>query len=412
MHILLAYSTRHFNPERPGEAGNGSAAILAGTLYRLLSRFGSVEYVDGLNPPQKLGRAHYDLLVSILGGIAPLCRLARFDTVCLFAVNMHPAERNRILDDFNAAYRVCDSHTLDKSIVSLAALDDVDRADAIFLVGNRATLQSFVAHGVEPRRLRCFNYASALPPCASLAADRPEGNHFVYAATEMCMRKGFDIVAELFTRAAREGFPFQLTVIGAEGGKTYAAKLARLKQELGARLRVEGWVPSSSERYPAILRQNDFILFPSLEEGQAGSVLDALACGLIPIVTPQTGIDCSPLGYLEPALHSEMNERILRHALALKPAAIQQLANETIAYYAARHLGWETALEEALRLLIETGRANPESAQAAEMTASPPPRRAGFVRRRIAGPGAWVLRFLCPSKQKRKRLYNYYRLSR
>lgn len=415
MHILLAYSTRHFNPGSPGEAGNGSAAILAGTLYSLLSRFGSVEYVDGLNPPRKLGRPHYDLLVSILGGITPLCRLAKFDKICLFAVNMHPAERNRILDNFHAAYRVCDSHTLDKSIVSLATLDDIDRADAIFLVGNHTTLQSFITHGVKPHRLRCINYASALPPCeiSDPAAERPEGYRFVYAATEMCLRKGFDIVAELFTEAAREGLPFRLTIIGAEGNATYAAKLARLKEHLAERLCVEGWVPSSSDRYAELLRQNDFLIFPSLEEGQAGSVLDALACGLIPMVTPQTGIDCSPLGYLEAALHSTRNATVLRRALALEPDAIQKLRHETAAYYAAHHLGWKEELEEALRLFIETGRARPEErtapACAATGTAQP---RAGFMRRYFAGPGAWVLRFICPSKQKRKRLYNYYRLSR
>lgn len=413
MHILLAYSTRHYLPDAPGEAGRSSAAVLASTLHAILSRFGEVEYVDGLNPPRRLKRRHYDLLVSILGGITPLCRRAQFDKVCLFAVNMHPVERNRILDHFNDAYQVCDAHTLDKSIVSLTVLDDIDRADAIFLVGNDTVRESYIRYGVRPRMLRCFNYASALPATTSsprTGDGRTPGARFVYAATEMCLRKGFDIVAELFSEAARRGKDFYLTIIGGEGSKVYAAKLAELQQTLGQRLRIEGWVPSDSDRYPELLRQNDFIIFPSLEEGQAGSVLDALACGLVPIVTPQTGIDCSPLGMLEPALHSQRNKCILDRALDADENEVSALKQQTAAYYTARHLSWRGELEEAFRLFLETGRIYPEGTAHIEDTCATP-RRLSWVRRNLAAPGAWLLRFLCPSKQKRKRLYNFYRLA-
>lgn len=414
MHILLAYSTRHFQPDAASKAGRSSAAVLAGALHDILSRFGEVEYVDGLNPPRRLQRRHYDLLVSILGGISPLCRRARFDKVCLFAVNMHPVERNSILDRFNAAFHVCDARTLDKSIVSLATLDDIGRADAILLAGNETVRQSYVRHSVDPARLRCFNYASALPAAGPImrSEKRPAtANRFAYAATEMCLRKGFDIVAELFSGAARRGKNFHLTVIGGRGSKTYAAKLAALQQELGERISVEGWVPSDSERYPELLRQNDFIIFPSLEEGQAGSVLDALACGLVPIVTPQTGIDCSPLGMLEPTLHSQRNKRILDRAFEAGENEVNALKQQTAAYYAARHLPWRSELEEAFRLFLKTGRIHPEGAARNDA----PCRKTApisWARRYLAAPGAWLLRFLCPSKQKRKRLYNYCRMAR
>ncbi len=413
MRILLAYSTHHFDPACPEKAGKASAAVLARTLYGILSGFGDVEYVDGLKPPKKLRHRHYDLLVSILGGISPLCCVAHFDKVLLFAVNMHPVERNAILDRFNRRHCVCDAHSLDKTIVSLSTLDDIERADAIFLVGNGTVRDSFIHRGVAADKVRALNYASGLPLREKSELDIPgKTPRFVYAATEMCLRKGFDIVAELFSRAAAEGRDFRLSIIGGKGSKSYAAKLEALKETLGDKLNVEGWVPSESARYPALLKQHDYIIFPSLEEGQAGSVLDALACGLVPLVTRETGVDLSPFGFLEAELGSAENAAILNRAMAAEAAERAELKGLTLDYYAEHHLPWVEHMQQAVTHFLKTGEVFeagqcPPCCSGASAAAPVTP-----WRRYLLAPLAWAARFFCPAKQKRKRLYNYYRASR
>lgn len=357
MKILLAYSKRHFDPA-VRSADNGlrfsSAAILAAGLYEILSRFGEVDYVDGLEPPRSLPRRHYDLLVSILGGISPLHRLAGFDKTVLFAVNMHPAERNRILHEFNVRYRVCGQALLDRTCVFLKTLDDIKAADAVFMVGNGEVLRSYVRRGVPRSRLRCFNYASALEPVKKTQAS-PGAPVFVYAATEMCLRKGFDIMSRLMEQAARAGENFRLLVIGAAGAGQYRRKLESLQALLGPRMAYGGWVDSSSREYAALLDEGDFILFPSLEEGQAGSVLDAMARGLVPIVTRAAGIDCSPFGFLRPELDSPDNLRIIFRALHAAPEERLRLSRAAGRVYADLHLGWREPLARAFGYLLNHG---------------------------------------------------------
>ncbi len=411
MRILLAYSTYHFDPACPEKARKESAGVLARTLYTMLSRFGEVDYVDGLNPPTTLPHSHYDLLVSILGGITPLCRMASFGNICLFAVNMHPAERNAILDRFHDRYRVCDTRSVDKAIVSLETLDDIERADAIFLVGNDTVRESFLNQGIAPQKVRALNYASALPlPEPSELEASGKTPRFVYVATEMCLRKGFDIMVELFTQAAEEGRDFHLSIIGREGNKTYASKLEQLKLTLGDKLTVEGWVPAETNAYPELLRKNDFVILPSLEEGQVGSVLDALACGLIPIVTREAGIDISPLGFLEGELGSAENKAIFNSALEASEEEIANLKQVSLAHYIAHHLPWETELQKAFEYFLETGDAHDSESSADEEAATQP--SASAWSRYVMAPLAYGARYLCPSKQKRKRLYNYYRTAR
>ncbi len=38
------------------------------------------------------------------------------------------------------------------------------------------------------------------------------------------------------------------------------------------------------------------LVLPSLAEGQAGTLLEAMSCGCIPIATPQTGVDAAAYG--------------------------------------------------------------------------------------------------------------------
>lgn len=350
MNILLAYSAKHFNPEKENSAERNfsasSAATLARTLYHILREMGHVEYVDGLKPPKKLARKHYDLMVGIQGSITPLSKLATFDKVVLFAVNMHPRTRNRILQDFNQRYKVCSQKHIDRNTVHFRQLDDIQRADAVFLVGNATVARSFLQNGKALSSIRRFNYASALPLRAADTLSPDSVPRILYVSTEMCLRKGFDILSNMLTKF--QDTPYMCGIIGGSGDADYQYKLSNLQKQLGDKIHLHGWVDSSSPEYRNLLQQYDFVLFPSLEEGQAGSVLDAMSQGLIPLITRETGIDFAPLGYFLPALDSEHNEDILKHALSLAKGQILSLQKQTLQYYQRYHLYWQNNLKRAL----------------------------------------------------------------
>ena len=362
MNILLAYSAKHFNPLQGEETSQtfsaSSAATLARSLYHILKEMGDVEYVDGLRPPKKLARKHYDLLVGIQGSISPLCRIATFDKVVLFAVNMHPRSRNEILQQFNRQYRVCSQKHVDRNTVHLKQLSDIKRADSIFLVGNATVARSFLQDGREISSIRRFNYASALPCRAEDSLVPGDMPRLLYVTTEMCLRKGFDIVADMLQKL--QDVPFVCGIIGGAGESDYQSKLSDLQQRFGAKVHLHGWVDSGKPAYKELLQKYDFVLFPSLEEGQAGSVLDAMSQGLIPLITRETGIDFAPLGYLHPELNCEHNNNILQQAVSMSKEQVLKLQQQTLRYYRIYHLNWQGNLKRAFRNLLHSGTPWPE----------------------------------------------------
>lgn len=405
MDILLAYSRRHFDPAQP-EQSTGSAGSLARAWYELLSRYGKVDYVDGLAPPCRLKRQHYDLLVGIQGAVSPLKRIATFDRTILFAVNMHPVERNARLMQFWKTTSVCSKRHLLRNRVSLRVLEDYQQVDAVFLVGNRTVEQSFLSCGIPQKKLYCFNYAS------SLALGKPIGQHrlphLLYTATEMCLRKGADLVIELLTWALEEGYLFHVDIIGQVLGE-YKDKITELQEKLGENLSVHGWVDAASTAYRELLQKNDFILFPSLEEGQAGSVLDALSQGLVPLVTRETGISHAPLGWLESRMFSQRNREIIRRALSLASSERLALQAGVCAYYVSEHVPWKQRMAEALDDFLHDRSQQRQAPTSPEVFSLP---RFSWWARNLGAPLARVGSYLSPSRQGRKQLDNYWRLSR
>jgi glycosyltransferase involved in cell wall biosynthesis len=64
-----------------------------------------------------------------------------------------------------------------------------------------------------------------------------------------------------------------------------------------------GWIDSRAPEYARILQGCRFAYVPTYEEGQMGSLLEAMHCGCVPITTRASGID----------------DRVLEHAVIVEP---------------------------------------------------------------------------------------------
>lgn len=362
MKILLSYSKRHFDPSRPEgkhEHWGSSASILARSLYQQLSELGDVTYIDAFNDEHlSIKCKKFDLFVGIYSNFSTILREATIKRSVFFAVNMHPTERNLRLRNF-----VKESGLPDEAFASWDMADEKSikrafgQADSILCVGNTEIYNSYIKHGIPKDKIKMLNYSVG---SAQLAKGKnPQPKRFVYVASEIGLRKGFDILHQLFTDPKIVKQKFHLTIFGIPSTPFYEAKLAKLKAKLGPKLIVKGWVDSASKNYADILQKSSFIIFPSLEEGQAGTVLDAMRRGVVPVITPQTGIDFSPLGFLQPELKSVHNKQILLSALAADVATIEELRVKTLDYYKLFHADNAAVFAEALRE-VQTGNVYPK----------------------------------------------------
>lgn len=94
--------------------------------------------------------------------------------------------------------------------------------------------------------------------------------------------------------------------------------LAQTKED--KRIKYFGWVDSKDPKYLQILYASDFIVFPSLGEGQPGTVTEAMEAGCLPLVSKEAGIDYSTYPY------ERGNEAVfkLAHALTDEKFASEQ----------------------------------------------------------------------------------------
>jgi glycosyltransferase involved in cell wall biosynthesis/GT2 family glycosyltransferase len=358
MRFLLSYSSAHFDPSLPPEQQEqwgSSANVISRTLHDVLARRGEVTFIDAAAPSEVSGR-QFDFFVGIPRNFGKFLEVCNIDRSVLVGVNMHPQEHNDLLLDFMVRERLPTTalHPLDLHDVE-GRSRDIGAADWILLFGNVATLNSYVRHGVPIEKVKLVNYGSDLS-----GEDRPsqvtEGRtetSFLYCASEIGLRKGFDIVEGAMAEADLERLGARLHIAGAASYPHYRQRLEELEARLGSHVTNHGWLPANGSEYRELLTSVDYLFFPSLEEGQAGTVLDAMACGVIPLISANCGVDFAPLGFCELESSSAENLKLLGRACDLSAAERGRLREQTLEYYEEFHASFERQLDVAVEDLLE-----------------------------------------------------------
>jgi glycosyltransferase involved in cell wall biosynthesis len=108
-------------------------------------------------------------------------------------------------------------------------------------------------------------------------------------------RKGIDFAVEIWLQVARARPQAQFVILGPEYNLSMrASDIYSLLQE---RIKSSGmerhfkflWSPPSVEAVLRLLHAADIFLFPSRKEGTPSSVMEAMACGVVPVITPLDG---------------------------------------------------------------------------------------------------------------------------
>jgi len=351
MKILLSYSRYFFDPAKePKEHKHWgySASILARTLYRLLSEIGDVTYVDGDNFQSVSGR-EFDLFVGIASHFSDILDVCKVKKSIFWAVNMHPYERNRLIIDFYKRLNLPKEALVGSDLVDAKGISaSLQRADYILGVGNVETYNSYIRQGIPKNKIKILNYGVGKLPKTAVGGSIPPTRRFLYASSDIGLRKGFDLVYDLFVRAQERGINFRLDVVGNPMNPFYERKIKALEGALDGKMVYHGWVNSASSAYQEVFSHATYLVFPSLEEGQAGTVLDALRYGVIPLISSRAGIDFSPLGFLESEVDSPKNLEIIQQAANLPDSSVRNLQAKTRKYYSEFHESFETPLREAL----------------------------------------------------------------
>jgi glycosyltransferase involved in cell wall biosynthesis len=165
---------------------------------------------------------------------------------------------------------------------SMKMLEDTD----YILSPSSFVTRSFIERGFRADRILTNAYPVDLTCFRPAKRERPPGRALTIISTgSLSLRKGSPYMLEAF-RIVQKSVPqvrFLLTQIVEDSVKNIIREYGDLNIEWSPRL--------PHAQLANRLRGADIFVLPSLEEGLARTALEALACGLPVIVTPNTGAD-------------------------------------------------------------------------------------------------------------------------
>ncbi len=361
MKILLAYSKAHFDPSKKKSEHkywDSSANIISRNLYESLSKLGDVTYIDCWHREEieSVTNQEFDVFIGIIDKFADIVSKITAKKKILWAVNSHPTYRNNQLKTFMEREHLGQASLNDWDIVDDSFLESVNLADYIIGVGDNVTYNTYISEGVDKKKIKMVNYGVGETAKISNA----KSNRFLYLSSDIGLRKGFDIITAIFSHPAVLEKNFHLDIVGPISTKHYEKKMRVFEELTKGKVTYHGWVPADSKKYDDIVSNASFLVFPSLEEGQAGTVLDGLARGIIPISSQHSGVPFSPLGNFDLSTVSDTNVALILEALNLTKPELSSLRQHAKRYYEEFHGQWTKNLEETLDNVIHKDRLYPK----------------------------------------------------
>lgn len=226
-------------------------------------------------------------------------------------------------------------------------LQTVDETDFVLSPSSFVT-RSFLERGFRPEQVLRNVYPLDLSCFTPSPEPRPDRPLTIISTGSLSLRKGTPYLLEAFrlVRRQRPDARLLLSELFADNVRPILAKYRDLPIE---------WAPPlPHEALAARLRGADLFVLPSLEDGFARTVTEALACGLPAIATPNTGasdlivegVNGSVVPIRDPAALAESilawHERLLRRASP--PESLVDARQLSFEHFEAEFLGQLQAL--------------------------------------------------------------------
>lgn len=334
--VIIIYSKNHFNPTEDSARrllAFNSAANLARNIYTSLNQNGAeVIYRD--QKESLVETENVDMIFGILSAsFEKYCRKYPDAKKVLFLVNSHPLFRLKTLS--KEAQRNNVRLPRSEYISPFGPLRCLRAANNLLLIGNETVRHTFIDFGCFGKEIGLINSGVntdiLVPDSSKLPTDKIR---LLFCATDLGIRKGLFRLMSLWKKIAAipELKKIELIVLG---GNVSFKKQANDFLQKYPEINYHGWIDSTSDEYRTILQSAHIILGLSLEEGQVGSILEAMSAGAIPLITPECGIPFSSTTYNEDLYISKLKEYV-----TMTPAQLEEKRRQIRSYILQNH-SWE-----------------------------------------------------------------------
>jgi glycosyltransferase involved in cell wall biosynthesis len=169
-------------------------------------------------------------------------------------------------------------------------------------------------------------------------ADEPPAAPRLVSIGRLGEQKGHLVLIDAVARLAREGVPFELSLVG-DGPMRPSVERRIAEHGLDGRVRILGW--KSNEEVRRALLESRALVLPSFAEGLPVAFMEALALGR-PVVTTFVGgipelVEPGVTGWLVPAGAVDPLAEAIREVLRLPPRELARLGRAGAERVRSRH---------------------------------------------------------------------------
>lgn len=311
MKILLSSSHFHFNPKVDENKYFHSTGLTVKVFYQALKEFGEVDICNDKDTPTGL---NYDLLVSWPRNYNFLVKNNTFQKTACFLNCAEPSHLRRVL--------LMEAGRLGCKLSDSFFFDGYRDAPLFFILGRDFNRQRYQEAGVPKDKMVDAWYQEKAIPFKR--RERNKRTVFLHFATTLGLRKGAWWVIDDFKRANLDA---ELWLVGKVQKENYWINLVEEARK-DPRIKLLGWIDFEGEEHKRILQSADFLVFPTFGEGQAGTVIEAMAAGCVPLTNWESGVPYFPLGEYtrgDPSIYQRANEVSGPEYLALQERGLTEL---------------------------------------------------------------------------------------
>ncbi len=288
--VIIVYSKLHFDPENDTPERPLYYTGTASVTRQIWNLFEGKErhYVDiKTSSPDTIPKA--DIIIGLMSENFRTCAEKNPQAKkILLLVNCHPLYRARVLLE--------ESKSLNKRLpptewVSPKLFFRVRKyANSIALTGNEVIKNTYLDFGVREVPIHLWNTGINTDRIVPNPGLRPKDKiRFVYPASHKAIRKGlFRMInswKKLNTLVPSESI--ELYLVGGDE-PSFSRDVSSFIKEYPNAFNLP-WVDTDTQlKY---FQSSHAVIGPAIEEGQVTTVLEVMACGAVPIITPQCGIN-------------------------------------------------------------------------------------------------------------------------
>lgn len=257
----------------------------------LAARGLKVDVTDWRNPSPP-DSSNYDLIVGLGAAFSAACLQRRPHAASLYlATGAAPEQTNEALRHRAEEFRKRHGRPIRVALLEKDAGPAL--ADRLLLIGNDWTMSTYGRYSTAPVDRGCNAVTQGIDSPRSGKDFSEARHHFLWMAAYGALRRRLDLVLEAF--ALRPELHLWICG-GVEHEREFCSVMSQWLDRTSNIHRL-GWMDVGSEAFVEVATRCGYLLYPSVSDGMPGSVVNSGACGIVPLVTREAGIDVQPFGF-------------------------------------------------------------------------------------------------------------------